>query len=211
IPLIQIQKVEIRGISKFIKLIINYTLGIMLFVVFAILYPIMGILIKIDSKGPVLYKQERYGKNFKKINIYKFRTMVADADKKKEYIEKIYKREKGFKIKSDPRITRIGSFLRRTSLDELPQVLNVLKGELSVVGPRALAIEEGDLLKGWEKKRMNVNQGITGLWQVSGRSDLTYEERMKLDLYYIQNWSIWLEFKIMILTVFRMLFGKGAY
>ena len=211
VPLIQIQKVEIKAIDKILKLLIDYLIGIILFIVFAILYPILGILIKIDSKGPVLYVQQRYGKNFKKIKVYKFRTMRAGADKEMEYIEKIYNRKGDFKIKYDPRITRVGRFLRKTSIDELPQAINVLKGELSVIGPRALAIEEGDQLEDWEKKRMQVSQGITGLWQVSGRSDISYEERIKLDLYYIQNWSIWLELKIVVLTIMRIFRGSGAY
>lgn len=211
VPLIQIQKVEIKTFDKILKFIIDYSIGIILFIVFILLYPVLGILIKIDSKGPVLYTQQRYGKDFKKIKVYKFRTMRAGADKEKKYIEKIYNRKGDFKIKGDPRITRIGRFLRKTSIDELPQVINVFKGELSVIGPRALAIEEGDRLEEWEKKRMQVSQGITGLWQVSGRSDINYEERIKLDLYYIQNWSIWLELKIVILTIMKIFRGSGAY
>lgn len=211
IPLIQIQKITIKGKDKLFKFLIDYLLAILLFLIFLLLYPIMAILIKSDSKGPVLYSQERYGKDFKKIRLFKFRTMRLGADKERRYIEKIYNRDSSFKIKDDPRITRIGRFLRKTSLDELPQVLNVLKGDLCVVGPRALVIEEGNMLKDWEKKRMQVNQGITGLWQVSGRSDINYEERIKLDLYYIQNWSIWLELKIIALTVIKMFRGSGAY
>ena len=211
VPLIQIQKVEIKTFDKILKFIIDYSIGIILFIVFILLYPVLGILIKIDSKGPVLYTQQRYGKDFKKIKVYKFRTMRAGADKEKKYINKIYNRKGDFKIKGDPRITRIGRFLRKTSIDELPQIINVFKGELSVIGPRALAIEEGDKLEEWEKKRMQVSQGITGLWQVSGRSDINYEERIKLDLYYIQNWSIWLELKIVILTIMRIFRGSGAY
>jgi exopolysaccharide biosynthesis polyprenyl glycosylphosphotransferase len=211
IPLIQIQKITIRGMDKFLKFLIDYLLGIILFIVFALLYPILGLLIKIDSKGPVLYSQERYGRDFKRIKVYKFRTMRFGADKEKIYIKKIYNREGSFKIKDDPRITRIGRFLRKTSIDELPQVLSVLKGDLCVIGPRALVIEEGDLLEDWEKKRMQVSQGITGLWQVSGRSDINYEERIKLDLYYIQNWSIWLELKIIALTIIKIFRGTGAY
>ena len=139
--------------------------------------------------------------------------MRVSADKEREYLEEIYNREKGsdFKIKDDPRITRIGYFLRKTSIDELPQVLNVIKGELSVIGPRALAIKEGDQLLDWEKKRMQVNQGITGLWQVSGRSDTSYEERIKLDLYYIQNWSISMELRVIFKTILKVFFGRGAY
>ena len=211
VPLIQIQKVEIKTFDKILKFIIDYSIGIILFIVFILLYPVLGILIKIDSKGPVLYTQQRYGKDFKKIKVYKFRTMRTGADKEKKYIKKIYNRKGDFKIKDDPRITRIGRFLRKTSIDELPQIINVFKGELSVVGPRALAIEEGDQLEDWEKKRMQVSQGITGLWQVSGRSDINYEERIKLDLYYIQNWSIWLELKIVVLTIMRIFRGSGAY
>ena len=211
IPLIQIQKITIKGIDKLLKFLIDYLLAILLFLIFILLYPIMAILIKSDSKGPVLYSQERYGKDFKKIRLYKFRTMRLGADKERKYMEKIYNRDSSFKMKDDPRITRIGRFLRKTSLDELPQVLNVLKGNLCVVGPRALVIEEGNMLEEWEKKRMQVNQGITGLWQVSGRSDINYEERIKLDLYYIQNWSIWLELKIIALTIIKMFRGSGAY
>lgn len=208
---IQIRKIEINAIDNTIKFIIDYFIGIILFIGFLSVLPVIGLLIKIDSKGPIFYKQKRYGKDFKIIEIYKFRTMVVDADKKIDILNKIYDRNGGFKIREDPRVTKIGKFLRKTSLDELPQILNVLKGDLSIVGPRALAIKEGNLLKDWEKKRMTVKQGITGLWQVSGRSDLDYEERMKLDLYYIQNWSIWLEMKILFLTIIHILTGKGAY
>jgi exopolysaccharide biosynthesis polyprenyl glycosylphosphotransferase len=211
IPLIQIQKVELKTFDKVLKSIIDYTIGVILFVIFILMYPVVGILIKLDSKGPVLYKQQRYGKDFKIINVYKFRTMRAGADKEEEYIKHMYDRKSDFKMKNDPRVTRVGRILRETSIDELPQVINVFKGELSVIGPRALAIEEGNQLEEWEKKRMQVKQGITGLWQVSGRSDISYEERIKLDLYYIQNWSIWLEFKIIILTIVRIFSGSGAY
>ncbi|MDD3818308.1 MAG: sugar transferase [Actinomycetota bacterium] len=211
IPLIQITHVTQDWKMKVSKFIIDYTLGILIFLFFIIIYPFVGLAIKLDSEGPVLYAQERYGENFKKIRIYKFRTMVKDADKQDEILSKLYDKESGFKIKDDPRITRVGKFLRKTSLDEFPQIINVMKGELSIVGPRALAIEEGDQLEEWEKKRMTVKQGITGLWQISGRSDLSYEERMKLDLYYIHNWSLWLELKIIYFTVLRVLFRKGAY
>jgi len=211
VPLIQIQKVSFKLFDRILKFIIDMILGIFLFIVFALVYPIIGLAIKLDSKGPVLYSQLRYGKNFKKIRVYKFRTMRTGADSEKQYTKEIYSRDSGFKLKQDPRITRVGRLLRKTSLDELPQVLNIVRGEMSVIGPRALAIEEAEQLKDWEKKRMMVNQGITGLWQVSGRSDVDYDERMKLDLYYIQNWSIWLELKIVALTVMKIFGGIGAY
>jgi len=211
IPLIQIQKSGIKGIDYFYKLLIDYTFGVILFTTFIILFPFIALLIKLDSKGPVLYVQERYGKDFKKIKIYKFRTMRVGADKEKEILKNLYSRKEGFKIKDDPRITRVGKFLRKTSIDELPQAINVIKGDISIVGPRALAIKEGDLLEEWEKKRMQVKQGITGLWQVSGRSDISYEERMKLDLYYIHNWSIQLELRIILLTILKLFVDRSAY
>lgn len=210
-PLIQIQKVRMNLLDKFLKFLIDLVIGSFLFIIFLLVFPVIGILIKIDSKGPIIYTQERYGKNFKKIRIYKFRTMRHGADKEKEIENLISSRETGFKIKDDPRITRVGKILRKYSIDELPQVLNVIKGELSVIGPRPITVKEAEMLKDWEKKRMIVNQGITGLWQVSGRSDISYEERMRLDLYYIQNWSVWLDLKILVLTILKV-FGKtGAY
>lgn len=211
IPLIQIDQVRENWKMKVTKVIIDYTLGLLLFLAFLLIYPLIAIAIKLDSEGPILYSQERYGENFRRIKIYKFRTMVKDAEKYKDIVEQLYDKSGGFKLKDDPRITKVGRFLRKTSLDELPQIINVLKGELSVIGPRALAIQEGDQLEDWEKKRMTVNQGITGLWQVSGRSDLNYEERMKLDLFYIHNWSVLLEIKIIFLTILRILFRRGAY
>ena len=211
IPLIQIQKAGIKGIDIFYKWLIDYGVGIIILAVFLLMYPVIAILIKVDSKGPVFYRQERYGKDFKKIKIFKFRTMRVGADKEKEIIADLYNREEGCKIKEDPRVTRIGKFLRKTSLDELPQILNVMKGDLSIVGPRPLAIPEGDMLEEWEKKRMQVKQGITGLWQVSGRSDISYEERMRLDLYYIQNWSIQLEIRIILLTFLKLFSDRSAY
>ena len=211
IPLIRIGQVGQDWKIKITKFLIDYTLGLAIFFFFLILWPVVAIAIKLDSKGPVFFNQERYGENFKKIKIFKFRTMIADAESHKEIISQLYDKSGGFKIKDDPRITRVGKFLRKTSFDEFPQIINVMKGELSVVGPRALAVEEGDQLEEWEKKRMTVKQGITGLWQVSGRNDLTYEERMKLDLFYIHNWSILLELKIIFFTFLRILFRKGAY
>jgi len=116
-----------------------------------------------------------------------------------------------FKIKEDPRITRVGRLLRRFSIDELPQIINVIKGDISLVGPRPPIPEEVGQYKEWHKKRLNVKQGVTGLWQVSGRSDLSFEEMVKLDLYYIQNWSIGMDLKIILRTIPTVLFSKGAY
>jgi lipopolysaccharide/colanic/teichoic acid biosynthesis glycosyltransferase len=138
--------------------------------------------------------------------------MYADAEERLKDLMK-YNEADGplFKIKNDPRITRVGRFLRKFSIDELPQIINVLKGELSLVGPRPPLPVEVEKYDEWEMKRMNVKQGITGLWQTSGRSELSFEEMARLDLYYIQNWSIEMDIKIILKTIPVILFGKGAY
>ena len=169
-------------------------------------------LIKIDSKGPVFFEQKRMTKDCRIFYMYKFRTMYVDAEKRLKDLMK-YNEADGplFKMKNDPRITRVGRLLRKFSIDELPQIINVLKGELSLVGPRPPIPSEVEKYDEWEMKRMNVKQGITGLWQISGRSDLSFEEMARLDLYYIQNWSIEMDIKILLKTIPIVLFGKGAY
>lgn len=138
--------------------------------------------------------------------------MFIDADKRLAELRK-YNEADGpiFKIKKDPRITTVGRFIRRFSIDELPQIINVLRGELSLVGPRPPLQQEVKQYGEWEMKRMNVKQGITGLWQISGRSELSFEEMARLDLYYIQNWSIEMDIKIILKTIPTVLFGRGAY
>lgn len=176
------------------------------------------LLIKLDSKGRVLYKQKRYGYRGRIFEAYKFRTMVADAEAKISHVKDL-NTQKGafFKAKDDPRVTRVGKWLRRFSLDEFPQFLNVLLGEMSVVGPRPLAITTGELeniqrdFGATAKKRMNILPGITGLWQVSGRSDVSSEQRFALDLFYVEHWSLGLDLEIILKTVPAMFFGKGAY
>ncbi len=169
-------------------------------------------LIKISSRGPVFFEQKRMTKDCRIFYMYKFRTMYIDAEERLKELMKLNEADGPlFKMKNDPRITRVGRFLRRFSIDELPQIINVLKGELSLVGPRPPLPSEVEEYTEWEMKRMNVKQGITGLWQISGRSDLSFEEMARLDLYYIQNWSIEMDIKIIIKTIPAVLFGKGAY
>jgi len=212
IPLIHISNIGFYGINLFYKNAIDYILGSILFIIFIPLYLVFGLLIKIDSKGPVFYRQKRYTKDFMEFYMYKFRTMYLDADKKIKELRK-YNKTGGpiFKMRKDPRITNVGRFLRRFSIDEFPQIINVLKGELSLVGPRPPILEEAEQYEEWHKKRLNIKQGLTGLWQVSGRSDLSFEEMVKLDLYYIQNWSVGLDIKIILKTIPTILFGKGSY
>ncbi|MBA7468439.1 hypothetical protein ES707_03689 [subsurface metagenome] len=212
IPLMQIKNIGFFGINLFYKNVVDYLLGAILFLFFIPIYLIGGVMIKVDSKGPVLFKQKRYTKDFKEFYIYKFRTMYTDAEERlKELAD--YNEADGplFKMKDDPRVTRVGRFLRRFSFDELPQIINVLRGELSLVGPRPPIPEEVEQYDKWQKKRLNVKQGITGLWQISGRSELSFEEMVKLDLYYIQNWSITLDIKILLKTIPAVLFRRGAY
>ncbi len=189
-----------------------------LLTVFSPVLILIVLLIKLTSKGPVFYKTKRIGKDGKVIEIWKFRTMYVDAEERlKQLLESDPKlREewkKYFKLRNDPRITPIGRILRRFSLDELPQFINVLKGDLSVVGPRPIEANKEQIERYGEFLRLytSVKPGITGLWQVSGRSELSYEERVKLDAIYIINWSFWLDLVIIFRTIFVVITGKGAY
>jgi len=168
--------------------------------------------IKLDSKGPVFFSQTRIGKNGRRFKIYKFRSMYTDAEeRKKELADKNEMNGLMFKMKDDPRITRVGAFIRKTSLDEFPQFLNVLKGEMSLVGTRPPTEEEFSKYNEHYRRRLSMTPGLTGLWQISGRSDITdFDEVVKLDLEYIDNWSLTEDFRIILKTVQVVLFGKGA-
>ncbi len=155
-----------------------------------------------DSHGPVFFRQTRLGINGKSFRMFKFRSMIANAENLKDKLTAFNEADGPlFKIKDDPRVTRVGRFLRRTSLDELPQLFNVFLGDMSLVGPRPPLPEETEEYNDWHRKRMEVPQGMTGLWQVSGRSSLTFEEMVALDVYYIENWTFWLDFKIILKTL----------
>lgn len=212
IPLMQVSNIGFFGFNLFLKNIIDYLLGGIMFLFFIPVYLIMGLAIKIDSPGPIFYKQRRYTKDCRVFYMYKFRSMFMNAERRLKELEG-YNEADGplFKIKGDPRITKVGRFIRKFSIDELPQIINVLRGEMSLVGPRPPLPSEVEKYDEWEMKRMNVKQGITGLWQVSGRSELSFEEMARLDLYYIQNWSIEMDIKILLKTIPTALFGRGAY
>lgn len=177
---------------------------------------VLGLMVRLDSPGPVLFKHERIGRNGKRFMAYKFRTMAENAcELLAKHLatnpELRWEWEETQKLKDDPRITRVGHFLRKSSLDELPQLLNVLKGEMSLVGPRPIVGDE--IAKYGESYELyaQVRPGITGLWQISGRSDTSYDERVALDRYYISNWSVWLDIYIICRTIPEVLYGKGAY
>ncbi|MBE5929253.1 MAG: sugar transferase [Lachnospiraceae bacterium] len=195
-------------VKKFID-IIGGIVGVFLFGVAMI---IVGPLIKLDSKGPILFTQKRIGKNGRRFDIYKFRTMCNDAEaKKKELMSQNEMQGSMFKMKDDPRITRIGKFLRKTSIDELPQFINVLKGDMSLVGTRPPTEDEFFNYEPYQRRRVSIKPGITGLWQVSGRSSITdFDDIVKLDCAYIDNWTILKDIKILFKTVWVVLFGRGA-
>ncbi len=191
-----------------------------LFIIFLTipLMMVIGLVIKLTDKGPIFFKQKRVGLGGKPFYVIKFRTMYPDAEKRlKELLEKDPSAkeewEKTWKLKKDPRITPIGKFLRKTSLDELPQFFNVLKGEMSVVGPRPVVEEElKKFYKDKAKYYISVKPGITGYWQVEGRSDIEdYKKRVEMDVWYVKNQSFWLDLKIILKTIWVMLTGKGAY
>lgn len=211
-PVISMKRGGIRGWDRVLKDMEDYVLSALGLIVLSPLFAAVAALIKLDSKGSVFYRQERVGKNGKRFMIYKFRSMVTDAEKLQEVLlDKNEAEGPIFKMKHDPRITRVGAFIRKTSIDELPQLINVALGQMSLVGPRPPIPSEVGEYEEWQKERLTVTPGITGLWQISGRSDLTFEEMVKWDIYYIRNWSLWLDLKILLKTVPVVLFRKGAY
>lgn len=206
----------LNSTQKISKRIMEMTLIVLSTPFLIALFAIVSLLIKVSSAGPVFYKHRRIGLDGKEIWIWKFRTMAYNADiALKERLKNNpalqLEWEKSFKLKDDPRITNIGSALRRTSLDELPQIWNVLRGEMSLIGPRPIVKEEIVLYGDDFEIYKQVPPGITGLWQISGRNDLPYQDRVTLDVYYIQNWSIWLDIHILMHTIMATLQARGAY
>jgi exopolysaccharide biosynthesis polyprenyl glycosylphosphotransferase len=201
-----------EGWQVLAKRVFDFITSLILLAVLSPLFIIIAVLIKFKSSGPIFFTQLRPGLNKRPFRMIKFRTMVKDAD---EIIDRFahLNQESGpaFKIKNDPRITSIGKLLRRASVDELPQLINVLKGEMSLVGPRPLFYWEFERInEDWIKRRCSVKPGITGLWQVNGRSNLAFDKRILIDLEYIDNWSLGLDFSILLKTLPAVLFSKGA-
>lgn len=177
-----------------------------------ILTVIVGPMIKLESPGPIFFAQKRVGRNGRIFKMYKFRSMYADAEeRKKELMAQNEMNGLMFKMENDPRITKTGDFLRKTSLDEFPQFINILKGDMSLVGTRPPTLDEFAQYSPYHKKRLSFRPGLTGMWQVSGRSDITdFEEIVKLDVEYIDNWSFWLDIKILLKTFLEVFTQKGA-
>jgi exopolysaccharide biosynthesis polyprenyl glycosylphosphotransferase len=212
VPLVGINKVRLSGLDRALKLILDYLLTIPGLIALSPVLLLIGLAVKLDSPGPAIHRRRVMGVNGKKFDAYKFRTMHTNGDELlASHPELQAELMENHKLKQDPRITRLGGFLRKTSLDELPQIFNVLKREMSLVGPRIIAPEEVEKYSKWDMNLLTVQPGITGLWQVSGRSDVSYEERVRLDMFYIRNWSIWLDLQLLIRTIPAVIRGKGAY
>ena len=202
----------LEGWPVFVKRALDFTASLVLLLILAPLLLLLAGLIKLTSPGPVFFTQKRLGVNKRRFSIHKFRTMIPGAEQKIRELEDLNEVEGPvFKIKGDPRITPIGRFLRKTSLDELPQLFNVLKGEMSLVGPRPLPVRDYEgFSEDWQRRRFSVRPGITCLWQVNGRSSISFAKWMELDMQYIDKWSLWLDLKILARTIPAVLKGSGA-
>ena len=215
VPLMGVrQDISINRTSMVFKRIIDIAITLLMLPLLLPIMLITALAIRIESPGPILFHQERVGFNGKHFKMYKFRSMVANAE---DMVHEVVKRTeddpegKHARKDDDPRITRVGHFIRRTSIDELPQFFNVLRGEMSLVGPRPALPEEVTHYKPWHRQRLYVRPGITGLWQVSGRADIPFEEKVLLDIYYIENWSLGIDLQILAQTAPQVVFGRGAY
>ncbi len=212
VPLVHVNKVRLTGTDNILKFVLDYVLAIASLIVLSPFLILIALLVKNDSPGPILHKRLVMGLNGKQFHALKFRTMVTNGnDVLENHPELKEELTTNHKLKEDPRITRIGAFLRKFSLDELPQLFNVLKREMSLVGPRMISPEEVSMYKQFDMNLLTVLPGITGIWQVSGRSDISYDERVRLDMYYVRNWSIWLDLQVLYQTIPAVLKGRGAY
>jgi len=212
VPMVEVKRTALDGWGRILKRIFDIIFSVLFLIILSPVFLIIAVLVKFDSRGNVFYSQVRVGTQEKRIKIHKFRSMVMNAERLKSKLVIQNERSDGplFKIEDDPRITRVGKFIRAWSIDELPQLWNVLIGEMSLVGPRPHLPEEVAKYEKRHKKLLNIKPGITGLSQVSGRSDLYFEEEARLDTFYIENWSLWLDLIILIKTPFVVLMRKGA-
>jgi exopolysaccharide biosynthesis polyprenyl glycosylphosphotransferase len=218
IPLLGIPPLHLSRSSKLLKRTMDAVFAGTLLVILSPLLGLIALLIRLDSPGPVFFRQVRAGSKGRTFRIYKFRTMVADAEARKYELRDLneHLRPGGdprmFKIREDPRTTRVGRVLRRYSLDELPQLINVLKGDMSLVGPRPLILDEDRFVDDWARSRLDLRPGMTGLWQVLGRSDIPFEEMVKLDYLYVTTWSPWQDIRLLLRTIPLVLKpGHGSY
>jgi exopolysaccharide biosynthesis polyprenyl glycosylphosphotransferase len=211
-PLFELRPPVLTGWDWTVKRGFDLLVSALVVVIGLPVWALVALAIKLDSRGPIFFVDRRIGVGEREFPMLKFRTMVADAAELQPELEDENEAEGAlFKIREDPRVTRVGKFLRRFSLDEIPQVLNVLKGEMSLVGPRPLPLRDYELLEDWHRRRYGVLPGMTGLWQISGRSGLSFDDLVRLDFTYIENWSLWLDISIIVKTIPAVITRRGAY
>lgn len=211
-PLMHVDYPRLQGSAAFVKRAFDIVFSLSAIAVILPVLAVVALMVRLDSRGPVLFHQERVGREHSLFTMLKFRSMVSDAEKlRANLLQETEGNGVLFKIRRDPRVTRVGRVLRRYSLDELPQFFNVLRGEMSVVGPRPPLPGEVDTYDERADRRLLVKPGITGLWQIQGRSDLNWEDSLRLDLYYVENWSVWSDMGIVLRTVRAVVTGSGAY
>lgn len=212
VPLVRVNKVRLKGLDWVQKLILDNSLTVPAIIFSLPILLIIALAVRLDSPGPVIHRRRVMGLNGRKFDAYKFRTMHVNGDEiLANHPELQEELSQNHKLKEDPRVTKVGRILRKYSLDELPQLFNVLKREMSLVGPRIIAPDEMTMYDQWSMNLLTIPPGITGQWQVSGRSDISYEERVRLDMHYIRNWTIWLDFQILFRTIPAILKSDGAY
>ncbi len=212
IPLIGIKEATISSGGRMVKRALDILVAVVGLLVSAPFVLLAIVAIKLESPGPVFFRQTRIGEKGRLFSLVKLRSMCRDAESQLETLRPLNEADGPlFKMRADPRVTRVGKILRRISLDEVPQFFNILRGEMSMVGPRPAPPDEVAQYQPWHRQRLEVPQGLTGLWQVSGRSDLTFDEMCLLDIYYIENWSLGLDLMILLRTIPHVLFGSGAY
>lgn len=212
VPLMKVNRLRMTGIDLTLKTIMDYGLTILLVILLLPLMALIALWVKADSPGPIIYRRRVLGLNGRQFDAFKFRSMDTRSEeilRSDPRLLEEYLRD--FKIANDPRITRSGKVLRKLSLDELPQLFNVLRGEMSLVGPRMITPEELAKYNQWAHNLLTVKPGLTGFWQVHGRSDVRYEERVRMDMYYIRNWTIWLDVQLLVSTIPAVLAQRGAF
>jgi exopolysaccharide biosynthesis polyprenyl glycosylphosphotransferase len=212
VPLFELRPPVFTGTDWVVKRTFDYVVSVAVIVAGLPLWLLIAALVKLTSRGPIFYRDRRIGVNEREFAMLKFRTMYVGAEERLPELEPANEASGAlFKLREDPRVTKVGAFLRRFSLDEIPQLLNVLRGEMSLVGPRPLPLRDYEKLDAWHRKRYLVLPGLTGLWQISGRSNLGFDDLVRLDFYYLENWSVWLDISILIKTIPAVAAGRGAY
>ena len=212
VPLVGVNKVRLTGLDEILKYLLDILLSIPALLLLGPIMLFIALAIKLETPGSVIHRRRVMGMHGKEFDAFKFRTMHENGDEILDSYPKLKEElSQNFKLREDPRVTMVGQILRKTSMDELPQLFNVLRREMSLVGPRIITPAEVEKYEKWDLNLMTVRPGLTGLWQVSGRSDVTYEERVRLDMHYIRNWSIWLDIQLLFQTIPAVLRSRGAY